>query len=170
MHASVDANCLAAQSGDIYWTYVDYLHSHGEEISGPDRDQTRSYAALDRIARQEGTVAKLDSGKLDACLAKQDETEVKSSVKEGRTSASTERRLCLSTANASPAPFPRSSSGWRSTAPCAPKANNLRLRPDLLPPLRRCRQDRPADRVSARHIHRIRRSRCYPKTGAWIYP
>ncbi len=46
MHAAVDANCLAAQSGDIYWTYVDYLHSHGQEISGPDRDLAKSIAML----------------------------------------------------------------------------------------------------------------------------
>jgi len=70
MHASVDANCLAAQSGDVYWTYVDYLHTHGDEVSGPDRNETRSFAALDRIARQEATVGKLDSAKLDACPPK----------------------------------------------------------------------------------------------------
>lgn len=81
--ASVDANCLAAQSGEVYWTYVDYLHSHGDEVTGPDRDQAKSFAALDRIARQEATVSKLDSAKLDACLAKQDATEVNGSVKEG---------------------------------------------------------------------------------------
>ena len=60
MHAAVDANCLAAQSGDVYWTYVDYLHSHGQEITGPDRNLTKSFAALDRIARQEATLGKLD--------------------------------------------------------------------------------------------------------------
>jgi protein-disulfide isomerase len=38
---------------------------------------------LDRIARQEGILAKLDSTKLDACLAKQDETQVRASMKEG---------------------------------------------------------------------------------------
>ncbi len=85
MHAAVDANCLAAQSSEVYWNYVDYLHSHGEEVSGPDRNEARSFAALDRIARQEATVAKLDSAKLDACLQKQDETEVNSSLKEAST-------------------------------------------------------------------------------------
>ena len=85
MHASVDANCLAAQSGDVYWTYVDYLHTHGDEVSGPDRNETRSFAALDRIARQEATVGKLDSAKLDACLQKQDESEVNGSLKEAST-------------------------------------------------------------------------------------
>lgn len=82
MHAAVDANCLAAQSGDVYWTYVDYLHSHGEEINGPDRDVKKSFATLDRIAKQEGTLAKLDEGKLDACIAKQDESQVQSSAHE----------------------------------------------------------------------------------------
>jgi protein-disulfide isomerase len=84
MHAAVNANCLAAQSGDVYWKYVDYLHSHGQEINGegPDRDPQKSYAALDRIAKDEGTVAKLDLGKLNACIAKQDETQVKESAKQ----------------------------------------------------------------------------------------
>jgi len=82
MHAAVNANCLAAQSGEVYWTYVDYLHAHGQEITGPDRDLAKSHAALDRVARQEATIAKLDSAKLDACLAKQDETQVRASVKE----------------------------------------------------------------------------------------
>ena len=82
MHASVDAECLAAQNGEIYWAYVDYLHSHGEEVSGPDRDQAKSFAALDRIARQEAALGKLDAAKLDACLAKQDETSVNNSLKE----------------------------------------------------------------------------------------
>jgi protein-disulfide isomerase len=85
MHASVDANCLAAQSSDVYWTYVDYLHAHGQEVSGPDRDPAKSFAALDRIARQEATLAKLDSGqltKLDGCLAAQDESQVHASARE----------------------------------------------------------------------------------------
>ena len=82
MHAAVDANCLAAQSGDIYWTYVDYLHNHAGEVTGPDRNLPRSFAALDRIARQEATVSKLDTVKLDACLTKQDETKVHESLNE----------------------------------------------------------------------------------------
>lgn len=82
MHAAVDANCLATQSGTVYWSYVDYLHTHGEEVSGSDRNAAKSFAALDRIARQEGSVGKLDSAKLDACLAKQDESEVNESLKE----------------------------------------------------------------------------------------
>jgi protein-disulfide isomerase len=82
LHASLDANCLAAQSSEIYWGYVDYLHSHGDEVTGPDRDLKKSFAALDRIARQEATIAKLDTTTLDACMAKQDETEINNSLKE----------------------------------------------------------------------------------------
>lgn len=82
MHASVDANCLAAQSGDIYWKYVDYLHAHGQEVNGEDRNLQKSFAALDRIARQEVTLAKLDEGKLNACMAKQDEAQVRASAKQ----------------------------------------------------------------------------------------
>jgi protein-disulfide isomerase len=82
MHAAVDANCLASQSGDVYWQYVDYLHTHGQEVTGPDRNLPKSFEALDRIARQEATVGKLDAGKLDACLAKQDESEVRTSLHE----------------------------------------------------------------------------------------
>jgi protein-disulfide isomerase len=82
MHASVDSNCLAAQSGEVYWSYVDYLHAHGDEVSGPDRNPAKSFAALDRIARQQAILGKLDAGKLDACLAKQDETPVRASAHE----------------------------------------------------------------------------------------
>lgn len=82
MHASVDADCLAAQNNDVYWTYVDYLHSHSQEVTGEDRDLNKSNAALDRIARQEAAVGKLDSQKLDACIAKQDQTQVQQSLKE----------------------------------------------------------------------------------------
>lgn len=82
LHASVDANCLAAQNGTVYWNFVDYVHSHVEEITGPDRNLQKSYEALDRIARQEGTMGKLDETQLNACLAKQDDKQVLASEKE----------------------------------------------------------------------------------------
>jgi protein-disulfide isomerase len=82
MHASVDANCLAAQNGAVYWSYVDYVHGHSQEISGDKSDPAKSFAALDRIARQEATLAKLDEGTLNVCLSKQDEAPVLASTKE----------------------------------------------------------------------------------------
>lgn len=81
MHAAVDANCLAAQNGEVYWSYVDYVHGHADEVTGENRDPAKSFAALDRIARQEATLSKLDEKALDACLKKQDETQVQASMK-----------------------------------------------------------------------------------------
>lgn len=83
LHAAVNANCLAAQSPTAYWNYVDYLHTHGDDISGPKRDAAASAATLDKLARDEGQRSKLDSAKLDACLAKQDDSVVRASIKEG---------------------------------------------------------------------------------------
>ena len=82
VHAAVDANCIATQSGEAYWNYVDYVHGHGDEVSGQDRDDKHSFSVLDRIARQEAAIGKLDSAKLDACLTAQDDTQVKASLKE----------------------------------------------------------------------------------------
>lgn len=83
MHAAVNANCLAAQSGEVYWNYVDYLHSHGQEVSGDNGSLAKSIDALNRIARQEAMLGKLDTVKLDTCLAAQDETKIRASIKEG---------------------------------------------------------------------------------------
>ena len=82
VHASVDANCVADQNDKAYWGYVDYLHSHGQDVTGPDRDAKKSFAMLDQIAREQGKIFSLDAAKLDACLQKQDETAVRASMKE----------------------------------------------------------------------------------------
>ena len=82
MHAAVDANCLASQSGTVYWNYVDFLHSHGDEITGDGQDPHKSFATLDKTARDEATHGNLDMDKLGVCLAKQDETEIRAEMKE----------------------------------------------------------------------------------------
>ena len=81
MHAAVDANCLAAQSGTAYWTYVDYVHTHGDDVTGPDRDAKKSNAVLDTLAFQQGVKDTLDAAKLSACVTKQDETGVREEMK-----------------------------------------------------------------------------------------
>lgn len=83
LRASIDANCLATQNPTAYWNYVDYLHTHGDDVTGPQRDPAKSAATLDKLARDEGQRSKLDAAKLDACLAKQDDTVVRTSMKEG---------------------------------------------------------------------------------------
>lgn len=81
MHAAVDANCLAAQSGAAYWNYVDYLHTHGGDITGPDRDLKKSDAMLDKVTLDEGAKEKVDATKLGTCVAKQDEAPVRQEMK-----------------------------------------------------------------------------------------
>lgn len=81
MHAAVDANCLAAQSGTAYWNYVGYLHTHGEQITGPDGNVKKSQALLDTLALEESNKDKLDTTKVSACLAKQDETPIRKEMK-----------------------------------------------------------------------------------------
>jgi protein-disulfide isomerase len=82
VHAAVNANCLAAQSATAYWGYVDYLHTHGQDVTGPDRDLTKANATLDKLAKLQGERNKLDAAKLDACISKQDETAVRAEMKQ----------------------------------------------------------------------------------------
>ena len=82
LHAAVDANCIADQNSNAYWGYVDYLHAHGQDVTGEDRDLTKSNATLDKIAREQGKIFTLDAAKLDACLKKQDDSAVQASMKE----------------------------------------------------------------------------------------
>lgn len=81
MHAAVNANCLADQSGTSYWSYVDYLHTHGEDITGPDRDVKKADARLDKAALDQGEKDKLDTAKLQACVTKQDQAPVREEMK-----------------------------------------------------------------------------------------
>ena len=85
LHAAIDANCLADLSAPAYWNYVDYVHSHGQDISGAQNDPKKSFTDLDNIA---GTIAgqnSVDKTKLTACLQKQDDSMVRSSMKLGTT-------------------------------------------------------------------------------------
>jgi protein-disulfide isomerase len=82
VHAAVDANCLAAQSTPAYWGYVDYLHIHGQDVTGPDRDIKKSDATLDKLAHLQGETSKLDLARLDACISKQDESAVRAEMKQ----------------------------------------------------------------------------------------
>lgn len=83
MHAAVDANCLAQLNGGAYWNFVDYVHSHVDDISGSAHDLKQAFASLDKLALTEGQAAKTDQTKLAACIEKQDETPIEASMKEG---------------------------------------------------------------------------------------
>jgi protein-disulfide isomerase len=85
MRAAINANCVAAQSPTGYWNLVDYIHAHAGELGGSDSGKDKSLAkaneTLDTLAREEGKRQKVDEAALNACIAKQDDTAVKSSMK-----------------------------------------------------------------------------------------
>jgi protein-disulfide isomerase len=83
MHAAVNSGCLADQNADAYWKFVDYVHSHGDSITGANHDVHEAAKTLDKLAHDEGQRSGLDVTKLDACIAKQDEASVRASMKQG---------------------------------------------------------------------------------------
>jgi protein-disulfide isomerase len=82
MHAAVDANCLLAQSNDAYWDFADYLHSNPRDVNSA-KDRDGEFAALDRLAMEQGAKHSLDAQKLQSCVKAQNEDAVKASLKEG---------------------------------------------------------------------------------------
>lgn len=82
LHAAVDATCLAGQGANAYWSYIDYVHTHVEEVSGETRNLPKSLSKLDQIASAQGANAGLDSRRLQACLKTQDDTPVRQSMRE----------------------------------------------------------------------------------------
>lgn len=85
MHAAVDVNCMADQSQPGYWNLVDYFHSHDSEISGPNDQKTTDgpMQRLDEATRAEGERQHVDMKKLNDCIAKQDESGIRASMKQG---------------------------------------------------------------------------------------
>jgi protein-disulfide isomerase len=82
VHAAVDANCLAAQNGDAYWDFADYIHANQQEVSSEKTPPAR-LEAVDKLAMLQGQKHNLDSVKLQSCIKAQDDSAVKASMKEG---------------------------------------------------------------------------------------
>jgi protein-disulfide isomerase len=82
MRAAVDANCLAAQSGDAYWDFSDYLHANQRDVSSA-KDRDGQFAVLDRLAMDQASKHHLDAPKLQSCVKAQNDDAVKASLKEG---------------------------------------------------------------------------------------
>jgi protein-disulfide isomerase len=81
-HAAVDAGCLAAQNGDAFWDFADYVHANQHEVNSEKTPAAR-LEALDRLAMLQGQKHNLDVVKLQSCIKAQDESRVKASMKEG---------------------------------------------------------------------------------------
>ncbi len=81
VHAAVDANCLAAQNGDAYWDFSDYIHANQHEVSNEKTFADR-LSAIDRLTMLQGQKHNLDTVKLQSCIKAQDESAVRASMKE----------------------------------------------------------------------------------------
>lgn len=81
-HAAVDAGCLAAQNGDAFWDFADYIHANQHEVNSEKTPAAR-LEALDRLTMLQGQKHNLDVVKLQSCIKAQDESRVKASMKEG---------------------------------------------------------------------------------------
>lgn len=82
VHAAVNANCLAAQNGDAYWDYADYLHANQQSVSAQKGHEGQN-AELDKLATLQAQKHSLDVPKLQACVKAQDERAVRASMREG---------------------------------------------------------------------------------------
>jgi protein-disulfide isomerase len=83
VHAAVNANCLAEQSGDAYWDYADYLHANQRSIPAGKNNPAPQNAELDKLATLQAQKHNLDVPKLQACVKAQDEKAVRASIREG---------------------------------------------------------------------------------------
>ncbi|WP_419804375.1 DsbA family protein [Terriglobus sp.] len=83
IHAAINADCLGDQNTAAYWSYVDHLHAQAASIGGEEHSLTAAKIQLDKIATDTGSADKLDASKLQACIAKQDETPVTAGLREG---------------------------------------------------------------------------------------
>jgi protein-disulfide isomerase len=82
VRAAVDANCLAAQSAPGYWNLVDYIHAHAADMAGTEKTLAKANETLDTLTKEEGKRQKVNETALNACVAKQDDTAVKASIKQ----------------------------------------------------------------------------------------
>lgn len=81
VHAAVDADCLADQSGDAYWDFADYIHANKPEVDKKETPAAR-FEAIDKITLLQGQKHNLDTVKLQACIKAQNEDAVHASMKE----------------------------------------------------------------------------------------
>jgi len=81
VHAAVDAGCLAAQNGDAYWDFADYIHANKHEVDAEKTPAAR-LDAIDKMATLQGQKHNVDVVKLQSCLKAQNEDAVRASMKE----------------------------------------------------------------------------------------
>jgi protein-disulfide isomerase len=81
LHAAVDANCLAAQNGDAYWDFADYIHANKREVD-TEKTPVARFDAIDKMTISQGQKHNVDVAQLQSCVKAQNEDAVKASMKE----------------------------------------------------------------------------------------
>jgi protein-disulfide isomerase len=81
LHAAVDANCLAAQNGDAYWDFADYIHANKREVDA-EKTPVARFDAIDKMTISQGQKHSVDVAQLQSCVKAQNEDAVKASMKE----------------------------------------------------------------------------------------
>ncbi len=83
MHAAVDVNCVAPQSSTAYWNLVDAIHAKAADLGGKDKSLSKATESLDQLTLDEAKKDNLKSADLEACIKKQDDKDIKASMKIG---------------------------------------------------------------------------------------
>jgi protein-disulfide isomerase len=83
-HAAVDANCLTQQNPTAYWGFADSIHSNAKTISQTAGSDAQ-FAAVDKIALQEGRKTGLNLPQLQSCVKAQKDDLVQASMTEATT-------------------------------------------------------------------------------------
>jgi protein-disulfide isomerase len=83
MRAAIDTNCVGTQSAIGYWNLVDYIHAHAGQLGGDEKTLAKANETLDTLTRDEGKRQNLNADAINACIAKQDDTAIKASMKLG---------------------------------------------------------------------------------------
>ncbi|WP_263382978.1 DsbA family protein [Granulicella arctica] len=82
MRAAIDTSCVGAQSSKGYWNLVDYIHGHAADMGGAEKSIAKANETLDTLSFDEGKRQNVKAAELKACIAKQDDTVVKATIKE----------------------------------------------------------------------------------------
>ncbi|HLH09310.1 MAG TPA: thioredoxin domain-containing protein [Terriglobales bacterium] len=81
-HAAIDANCLAAQSGQAYWDFADYMHDNQQQIAHQAKSLLEQENNIDRIALDQAQKAKIPADTIQACIKAQSDKQVQASMEE----------------------------------------------------------------------------------------
>jgi protein-disulfide isomerase len=69
------------QNSQAYWDFADYVHANQKLVAG--KSPADAFVNLDSFTKEQGQKHQLDQEKLQACVQKQDDSGVRSSMAEG---------------------------------------------------------------------------------------